>query len=138
MLFLNMLSLKKFIMLLNPMSFNSLSPHILVYKPQTNSTFSLFLRFLLIVAFIDFVLYSLYVPFLSYPIFIYLLDLVYFSEVIMVFYVLAFLGEDLIDYDDISLNYWDIDLVTFFNFFFIFTLFLLLLTVVCLLLKYAF
>ena len=71
-------------------------------------------------------------------IFIYLLDLVYFSEVVMVFYVLAFLGEDLIDYDDISLNYWDIDLVTFFNFFFIFSLFLLLLTVVCLLLKYAF
>lgn len=84
---------------------NFFSPHIFIYKPQTNSVFSLFLRFILIVVFIDFVTYSFSFSFLNAIVFNYILDLIYLPEVIIVFFVLSILSEEFIDYDSIELNY---------------------------------
>ena len=81
------------------------SPHILVYKPQVNSIFSLFLRFILLVTFIDFIFFSFHLNLLVDFIYNYFLDVVYVTEIILIFYMLSVLGEDLIDYDDITLNY---------------------------------
>lgn len=117
---------------------NFFSPHIFIYKPQTNSVFSLFLRFILIVVFIDFVTYSFSFSFLNAIVFNYILDLIYLPEVIIVFFVLSILSEEFIDYDSIELNYWDIDLVTFFNFFFTIFLVLLAVSISYLLLQFAF
>lgn len=84
---------------------NFFSPHILIYKPQTNSVFSLFLRFILILVFVDFISYTVSFSFLGTFIFGYILDLTYISEVIIIFYILAILSEEFIDYDSMELNY---------------------------------
>ncbi len=81
------------------------SPHILVYKPQTNSTFSLFLRFILIAVFFNFLIFSLSLSFLNNLIFSYFLDILYISEFILFFFIISSLGEDFIEYDSINLNY---------------------------------
>lgn len=104
------------------------SPHIFIYKPQTNSTFSLFLRFILIAVFINFLLSTFSINFLTSITYSYLLDVVFISEFMVVFFVISSLGEDFIDYDDINLNYLDIDLVSFFTFFFNFSVLLLILS----------
>lgn len=97
------------------------SPHIFVYKLQTNSTFSLFLRFILLFVFVNFLLslfsFNIFTNFL----FSYFFDFTFITEFIIFFFVIATFGEDLIDYDSVNVNYWDIDLVTFFKFFFNFS-----------------
>lgn len=100
------------------------SPHILVYKPQTNSVFSLFLRFILLAVFVNFIFSLFSLNFLSYIIFNYFLDITFISELIVVFYVVSYLGEDFIDFDDVNVNFLDIDLVIFFKFFLNFSLLL--------------
>ncbi len=100
------------------------SPHILVYKPQVNSIFSLFLRFILLIAFVDFLFFSFHFSFLVDFLYNYFLDINYVTEAIIIFYILSVLGEDLIDYDIEDLEYLDIDLVTFFRFFSNFSLLL--------------
>lgn len=117
---------------------NFFSPHIFVYKPQTNSVFSLFLRFILILTFIDFISYVISLSFLNTLVFNYILDLTYISEVVLVFHVLATLSEEFIDYDSLELNYWDVDLVTFFSFFFIISLFLVIISLFYLILQFTF
>lgn len=107
------------------MFFKIYSPHILVYKPQVNSIFSLFLRFILLVTFVDFLFFSLHFNLLVDFIYSYFLNINYLTEVIIIFYVLSVLAEDLVDYDDESTDYWDIDLVTFFKFFSNFSLLLI-------------
>ena len=114
------------------------SPHILIYKPQTNSAFSLFLRFILIAVFVNFILYNLFITFFNNILFNYFLDVLFISEFILIFFALAILGEDLIDYDEININYWDIDLVTFFNFFFNFSLLFIILSLFFLISKIIF
>lgn len=114
------------------------SPHILVYKPQTNSTFSLFLRFILIAVFFNFLIFSLSLSFLNNLIFSYFLDILYISEFILFFFIISSLGEDFIEYDSINLNYWEVDLVTFFNFFFNFSLLLIILSILLLFSKFIF
>nr|YP_003540839.1 hypothetical protein HaveOM_p28 [Vermamoeba vermiformis]ADD62223.1 hypothetical protein [Vermamoeba vermiformis] len=100
------------------------SPHIFVYKPQTNSVFSLFLRFILLAVFVNFIFSLFSLNFLNYIIFNYFLDITFISELIVVFYVVSYLGEDLIDFDDVNVNFLDIDLVIFFKFFLNFSLLL--------------
>lgn len=114
------------------------SPHIFVYKPQTNSTFSLFLRFILVAIFINFILSIFSINFLSNIIYSYFLDIVLISEFTLVFFVISSLGEDFIDYDNINLNYLDIDLVSFFTFFFNFSVLLIVLSVAFLFSKIVF
>jgi hypothetical protein len=114
------------------------SPHILVYKPQTNSTFSLFLRFILVAVFINFLLSIFSINLLSNFLYSYFLDIVFISEFIIIFFIISSLGEDFIDYDDINLNYLDIDLVSFFTFFFNFSVLLIVLSVTFLLSKTVF
>lgn len=92
------------------------SPHILVYKPQVNSIFSLFLRFILIVAFLDYIFFSFGLSFLSTFIYGYFLDLAYVTEVMVVFYILSVMAEDFVDYDNLDIYYLDIDLIKFFKF----------------------
>ncbi len=98
------------------------SPHILVYKPQTNSVFSLFLRFILLSVFINFVFSLFYIDFFGFFIFSYFLEVSFISELLIIFYVISYLGEDFIDYDETNLNFLDIDLVVFFKFFLNFSL----------------
>lgn len=117
---------------------NLFSPHIFVYKPQTNSVFSLFLRFILILVFLDFISYTVSLSFLNVIAFSYFLNMIYLTEIILVFYILANLCEEFIDYDSVELNYWDIDLVTFFNFFFVLFVMLLFISISYLLLQFAF
>lgn len=117
---------------------NFFSPHIFVYKPQTNSVFSLFLRFILILVFIDFISYTLSLSFLNTFVFSYILDLTFLSEIIFMFYILAVLSEEFIDYDSVELNYWDVDLVTFFNFFFFVSLLLVFISLFYLTLQFTF
>lgn len=105
------------------------SPHILVYKPQTNSTFSLFLRFILVAVFVNFIFSVFSLNILSEFLYSYFLDIIFISEFIVAFYIISSLGEDFIDYDEININYLDIDLVSFFNFFFNFSLLLIILSV---------
>lgn len=105
------------------------SPHILVYKPQTNSTFSLFLRFILVAVFVNFIFSVFSLNILSELLYSYFLDIIFISEFIVAFYIISSLGEDFIDYDEININYLDIDLVSFFNFFFNFSLLLIILSV---------
>lgn len=114
------------------------SPHIFVYKPQTNSTFSLFLRFILVAVFINFLLSVFSIAILANFIYSYFLDIIFISEFIIVFFIISSLGEDFIDYDDINLNYLDIDLVSFFTFFFNFSVLLLVLSVSFLISKIIF
>lgn len=114
------------------------SPHILVYKPQTNSTFSLFLRFILIVVFINFVFSILLFSFLSEFIHTYFLDLLFTSELIFIYYVISSLAEDFIDFDDVTVNYLDVDLVSIFKFFFNFSVLLIILAFVFLACKTLF
>jgi hypothetical protein len=113
------------------------SPHIFIYKPQTNSVFSLFLRFILILIFADFMSYALSFSFFNTLVFSYFLDLVYISEIVIIFYVLAILAEEFIDYDSVDLNYWDVDLVTFFNFFFVLVLLLGAISLIYLILQFT-
>ncbi len=114
------------------------SPHIFIYKPQTNSTFSLFLRFILVAVFTNFLLSTFSINFLTNITYSYFLDIVFISEFMVVFFVISSLGEDFIDYDDINLNYLDIDLVSFFTFFFNFSVLLLILSMAFLLSKTIF
>ena len=100
------------------------SPHIFVYKPQTNSVFSLFLRFILLAVFVNFIFSLFSLNFLNYIIFNYFLDITFISELIVAFYVISYLGEDFIDFDDVNVNFLDIDLVIFFKFFLNFSLLL--------------
>lgn len=81
------------------------SPHILVYKPQTNTTFSLFLRFILVAVFFNFLMFCLFFNFLNSIIFSYFLDIIFISEFIVIFFIISTLGEDFIDYDEININY---------------------------------
>lgn len=117
------------------------SPHIFIYKPQINSVFSLFLRFILILLFLDFFIYSLNLPNLSFLfrfLFNNFVDLLLLTEIIFGFYVLAILGEEFIDYESMNLNYWDIDLITFFRFFFIFFIILFVILLLFVALKFIF
>jgi hypothetical protein len=114
------------------------SPHIFVYKPQTNSTFSLFLRFILVAVFFNFFLSAFSINFLTTFLYTYFLDIVLITEFIVVFFIISSLGEDFIDYDDINLNYLDIDLVSFFTFFLNFSILLLALSLVFLFSKFIF
>lgn len=111
------------------------SPHILIYKPQTNSTFSLFLRFILIVVFFNFLFSVLFLNILSDFVHKYFLDLLFTSELIFVYYVLSSLAEDFIDFDDVTVNYLDIDLISIFKFFFNFFVLLLILALFFLICK---
>ena len=111
------------------------SPHILIYKPQTNSTFSLFLRFILIVVFFNFLFSVLFFNILSDFVHTYFLDLLFTSELIFVYYVLSSLAEDFIDFDDVTVNYLDIDLISIFKFFFNFFVLLLILALFFLICK---
>ena len=81
------------------------SHHILVYKPQTNSTFSLFLRFVLIAVFFNFLLSIVFFNFFSSIIFNYFLDLLFITDFILIFFINATLGDDFIDYDELNINY---------------------------------
>lgn len=114
------------------------SPHIFVYKPQTNSVFSLFLRFILLVTFINFVLSLFSINLLNYFMFNYFLEITFVSELLIIFYVVSYLGEDFIDYDETSLNFLDIDLVVFFKFFFNFSLILLIFSFLFIISKFVF
>lgn len=114
------------------MSSKLYSPHILVYKPQTNSTFSLFLRFVLVAVFINFIFSVFSFSIFSEFLYCYFLDIIFISEFIVAFYIISSLGEDFIDYDEININYLDIDLVSFFKFFFNFSLLLIILSVLLL------
>jgi len=114
------------------------SPHIFVYKPQTNSVFSLFLRFILLVTFINFVLSLFSINLLNYFIFNYFLEITFVSELLIIFYVVSYLGEDFIDYDETSLNFLDVDLVVFFKFFFNFSLILLIFSFLFIISKFVF
>ena len=114
------------------------SPHIFVYKPQTNSVFSLFLRFILLVTFINFVLSLFSVNLLNYFMFNYFLEITFVSELLIIFYVVSYLGEDFIDYDETSLNFLDIDLVVFFKFFFNFSLILFIFSFLFIISKFVF
>lgn len=98
------------------------SPHIFVYKPQTNSVFSLFLRFILIAVFLNFILSLFSINLFNSLIFNYFLEITLISELIIIFYIISYLGEEFIDYDSINLNFLDIDLVVFFKFFLNFSL----------------
>lgn len=118
------------------MNFKLYSPHILVYKPQTNSTFSLFLRFILAAAFVNFLLSVFSFNILSNFTYSYFLDSSFITEFILLFYLISSLGEEFIDYDNLNVNYLDIDLVSFFNFFFAFSLLLILLILIFLSLKF--
>lgn len=113
------------------------SPHILVYKPQTNSTFSLFLRFILVATFANFLLSVFSFNLLSNFTYSYFLDASFITEFIILFYILSSLGEEFIDYDNLNTNYLDIDLVPFFNFFFAFSLLLIFLILIFLSLKFV-
>lgn len=117
------------------------SPHIFVYKPQINSVFSLLLRFILIIVFLDFFIYSLALENLSFLLkflFNNFVDLILLTEIILGFYVLSILGEEFIDYESMNLNYWDIDLITFFRFFFIFFMILFMILLLSIVLKFIF
>lgn len=89
----------------SPMFSKVYSPHILVYKPQTNSTFSLFLRFVLVAVFFNFLFSTIFFNFFNSIIFSYFLDLLFITEFILAFFVIATLGEDFIDYDELNINY---------------------------------
>ena len=119
------------------MNFKLYSPHIFVYKPQTNSTFSLFLRFILAAIFVNFLLSVFSLNILSDFTYSYFLDVSFVTEFIVLFYVLSSLGEEFIDYDNLNINYLDIDLVSFFSFFFAFSLLLFFLVNVFLMLKFV-
>ena len=119
------------------MNFKLYSPHILVYKPQTNSTFSLFLRFILAAVFANFLLSTFSFNILSNFTYSYFLDCHFITEFIVLFYILSSLGEEFIDYDNLNVNYLDIDLVPFFNFFFAFSVLLLFLILAFLSLKFV-
>lgn len=114
------------------------SPHILIYKPQTNSTFSLFLRFILIFIFFNFVFSILLVNILSEFIYTYFLDLLFMSEIVFIYYIISSLAEDFIDFDELAINYLDIDLVTIFKFFFNFSILLLVISILFLISKTLF
>ena len=119
------------------MNFKLYSPHIFVYKPQTNSTFSLYLRFILAAIFVNFLLSVFSLNILSDFTYSYFLDVSFVTEFIVLFYVLSSLGEEFIDYDNLNINYLDIDLVSFFSFFFAFSLLLFFLVNVFLMLKFV-
>jgi len=114
------------------------SPHILIYKPQTNSTFSLFLRFILIFIFLNFVFSILLVNVLSEFTYTYFLDLLFMSEIVFIYYIISSLAEDFIDFDELAINYLDIDLVTIFKFFFNFSILLLVISILFLISKTLF
>lgn len=114
------------------------SPHILVYKPQTNSVFSLFLRFILLATFVNFILSLFYFKIFNSLIFGYFLDIAFVSEVIIIFYAVSYLGEDLIDYDSTNVPFLDVDLVVFFKFFLSFSLILLILLSIFIFSKFIF
>lgn len=116
-MYLSICVIKKFILMFKIMFSKFYSPHILVYKPQTNSVFSLFLRFILLAVFTNFLLSIFYIKFLSFFIFSYFLEILFISELLIIFYVISYLSEDLIDYDSTGINFLDIDLVVFFKFF---------------------
>lgn len=113
------------------------SPHIFVYKPQTNSVFSLFLRFILIAVFLNFTfsLFSIYL--FNSLIFNYFLDITLISELIIIFYIISYLGEEFIDYDSINVNFLDLDLVVFFKFFLNFSLVLIVFLTIFVLSKFV-
>lgn len=114
------------------------SPHIFVYRPQTNSVFSLFFRFILILVFLDFFL-SLLVPYnVVSNFFSIFLDFSFYTEFVVLFYIIAVMSEEFIDYDSIDLGYWDLDLTTLFNFFFFFSIFSLGFVVLFFMLKFIF
>jgi hypothetical protein len=49
--------------------------------------------------------YTVSLSFLNTFAFNYILDLTYVSEIIFIFYILATLSEEFIDYDSVELNY---------------------------------
>lgn len=120
------------------MQSKSYSPHILVYKPQTNSTFSLFLRFILIFVFFNFILSVFSFNILSEFLHKYFLDLLFISELVFVYYIMSSLAEDFIDFDNVTINYLDIDLISIFRFFFNFSVLLLILALLFLVAKILF
>lgn len=120
------------------MQFKSYSPHILVYKPQTNSTFSLFLRFILLFVFFNFIFSIFSINILNEFVHKYFLDLLFISELVFIYYVVSSLAEDFIDFDSVTINYLDIDLISIFKFFFNFSVLLLFLTLLFLVAKTLF
>lgn len=114
------------------------SPHILIYKPQTNSTFSLFLRFILLVVFFNFIFSVLSFNIFSDFVHKCFLDLLFTSELIFIYYVVSSLAEDFIDFDDVTVNYLDVDLISIFKFFFNFFILLLVLALLFLICKTLF
>jgi len=70
--------------------------------------------------FVDFFVSSFYSYTLSAFIYSYFLDVVYVAEIVLIFYIFSVLGEDFIDCDTVDLGYWEMDLVTFFKFFYSF------------------
>ena len=70
----------------------------------------------MVAVFVNFIFSVFSLNILSEFLYSYFLDIIFISEFIVAFYIISSLGEDFIDYDEININYLDIDLVSFFNF----------------------